>query len=78
MLRSGDAKFRQAYVRLLVDNIEVRGPEIRLSGSNSVLAAAVANSHKVRTEKVLSFVHEWHPIGYESVNPRRFTLLLAA
>ena len=78
MLRSGDDKFRQAYVRLLIASIEVHGPEIRLSGSNDVLTAAVANGPKLAVGEVLSFVQEWRPIGDESVNRLSLNLCLVA
>lgn len=61
-----DVRFRQAYLRLLVDRIEFKGEEIRISGSKDVLAAAIAQGASASPEQVRSFAREWRAIGDES------------
>jgi hypothetical protein len=63
---SGDVRFRQAYLRLLVDKAEIKGDEIRISGSKSVLAAAIAHGASASPEQVRSFAREWRAGGDES------------
>tara|TARA_R110000868_G_scaffold47339_6_gene155380 strand:+ start:582 stop:2192 length:1611 start_codon:yes stop_codon:yes gene_type:complete len=56
---SGDVRFRQAYLRLLVDNVEFKGDEIHMRGSKNVLAAAIAKGSNTSPEQVRSFAREW-------------------
>jgi len=64
----GDVRFRQAYVRLLVDSLEFKGEEIRMSGSKDVLAAAVSQGASATPEQVRSFARELRAIGDEAAN----------
>jgi site-specific DNA recombinase len=58
-----DGRFRQAYLRLLVDNVEFKGEEIRISGSKDVLAAAIAQGTSAAPGAVRSFAREWRAVG---------------
>jgi len=55
----GDVRFRQAYLRLLLDEVMVKGDEIHISGSKAVLATAVAQGASAHPEQVRSFAREW-------------------
>jgi len=57
----GDVRFRQAYLRLLVDSVEFKGEEIRISGSTNMLAAAISQGASATPEQVRSFAREWRP-----------------
>ena len=52
-------EFRQAYARLLMDEVQVTDEEIRISGPKSVLARCAAEGVAQPVPKVLSFVQEW-------------------
>ena len=58
-LYEGPPEFRQAYARLLMDEVRVTEEEIRISGSKSVLARCTAQGVAEPVPKVLSFVQEW-------------------
>ena len=58
-LFEGPPEFRQAYARLLMDEVRVTDVEIRISGSKSVLARCAADASVEPAPKVLSFVQEW-------------------
>ena len=71
-LRSGgDIRFRQAYLRLLVDRIEFKGEEIRINRSKDVLAAAIAQGASASPEQIRSFAREWRPHGDSNPGLRR-------
>ena len=55
----GPSEFRQAYARLLMDEVRVTDEEIRISGSKSVLARCAADGVGEPAPRVLSFVREW-------------------
>ncbi len=55
----GPPEFRQAYARLLLDEVLVTDEETRISGSKSVLARCAAQGVAEPVPKVLSFVQEW-------------------
>lgn len=59
-LKGEDATFRKAYVRLLVEKVEVSGAEIRISGSRGALEAAIM-SRALPRGGVPSFDREWCP-----------------
>ncbi|GGI83011.1 hypothetical protein GCM10007973_19390 [Polymorphobacter multimanifer] len=59
-LRDPDPKLRKAYVRLLVDRVEVNASEIRIIGSKSALEHAVLDP-QVAAGRVPSFDREWCP-----------------
>ena len=58
-LYEGAPEFRQAYARLLMDEVRVTDEEIRISGSKSVLARCAADGVGEPAPRVLSFVQEW-------------------
>jgi len=58
-LHGGDPDLRQAYARLLMDEVRVTKDEIRISGSKSVLARAASEGPDIPAPAVLSFVQEW-------------------
>ncbi len=58
-LYSDDGDLRQAYARLLMDEVRVTRDEIRISGSKSVLARAASDGPDIPAPAVLSFVQEW-------------------
>jgi site-specific DNA recombinase len=58
-LYEGSSEFRQAYARLLMDEVRVTDDEIRISGAKSVLAKCAADGVADTAPKVLSFVREW-------------------
>jgi hypothetical protein len=58
-LYEGPPDFRQAYARLLMDEVRVTESEIRISGPKSVLARCAAEGGAETAPQVLSFVQEW-------------------
>ncbi|MFJ7352771.1 recombinase family protein [Phyllobacterium sp. NPDC097923] len=58
-LENGSAEFRQAYVRILMQEVRVTKKEIRISGSKSILAKAASHDIGAAPPAVLSFVREW-------------------
>ena len=58
-LFEGRPEFRQAYARLLMDEVRITEEEICISGSKSVLARCAAEGVAEPVPKVLSFVQEW-------------------
>jgi hypothetical protein len=58
-LYQGAPEFRQAYARLLMDEVRITEEEICISGSKSVLARCAAEGVAEPVPKVLSFVQEW-------------------
>jgi site-specific DNA recombinase len=69
-LYEGPSEFRQAYARLLMDEVRVTDEEIRISGSKSVLARCAADGVGEPAPRVLSFVQEWRP--RRDSNPKFF------
>ncbi len=59
-LQGDDPVLRKAYVRLLVDRVEVNTTEIRILGSKAALEHAVL-SDRIATGRVPSFDREWCP-----------------
>jgi DNA invertase Pin-like site-specific DNA recombinase len=53
------SEFRQAYARLLLDEVRVTDEEIRISGPKSILARCAAEGDTEAAAGVLSFVQEW-------------------
>jgi DNA invertase Pin-like site-specific DNA recombinase len=77
----GDQRFRQAYLRLLVDRVEIKGTEICISGAKDVLAAAVTQGHEAHPERVRSFAREWRPqrdsnLGWGKPHPHRVSYII--
>jgi hypothetical protein len=58
-LRAGNPALRQAYVRLLVDEVTVGVEEVRIRGSRKALERAVIASSASSAGKVPSFAREW-------------------
>jgi site-specific DNA recombinase len=58
-LYEGPSEFRQAYARLLVEEVRVTDEEIRICGSKSVLARCASEGVADPAPRVLSFVQEW-------------------
>jgi site-specific DNA recombinase len=58
-LRHGSPELRQAYTRLVMDQVIVTDEEIRISGSKAVLARCAAQDEFPVAPAVLSFVQEW-------------------
>jgi len=58
-LHNGPPDLRQAYARLLVDEVRVTRDEIRIIGSKAVLARAASHGANIPAPAVLSFVQEW-------------------
>jgi site-specific DNA recombinase len=58
-LHEGRSEFRQAYARLVMEEVRVTDDEIRISGSKSVLARCAAEGVAEPAPGVLSFVQEW-------------------
>ena len=58
-LRYGPPELRQAYARLVMDDVSVTDEEISISGSKSVLARCAAADAMPAAPAVLSFVQEW-------------------
>ena len=52
-------ELRQAYARLVMDEVSVSDQEIRISGSKSILARCAAAGEMPVAPAVLSFVPEW-------------------
>ena len=63
MLRNGDIKFRQAYLRLLIEHIDADGSQLRITGSEDVLAAMALNSGKPDRDSVSASVTCGVPTG---------------
>ena len=68
-LYSGPPDLRQAYARLLLNEVRVDDREIRISGSKAVLARTAAGGVAKTTPAVLSFVREWRARNDSNVRP---------
>jgi site-specific DNA recombinase len=68
-LYDGPAEFRQAYARLIMDEIRITDDEIRISGPKFVLAKCAARSVGEAAPKVLSFAREWRTRHDSNVRP---------
>ena len=58
-LHHGEPEFRQAYARLIMEEVTVSDEEICISGSKAVLARCAAAGDTPAAPAVLSFVQEW-------------------
>ncbi len=61
-LHYGPSELRQAYARLVMEEVAVTGEEIRISGSKSILARCATDGPEASTPAVLSFVREWRSL----------------
>jgi len=68
-LHSGPPDLRQAYARLLLNEVRVDDREIRISGSKAMLARTAAGGVAKTTPAVLSFVREWRARNDSNVRP---------
>ena len=68
-LHSGPPELRQAYARLLMEEVRVTDEEIRISGSKAVLARAASDGVDEAAPKVLSFVREWRASQDSNLRP---------
>ena len=59
---SENAPFARAYLRSIVDRIEVDDHEIRIIGDKSTVAQAIAG-HETGQSRVRSFERNWRPLG---------------
>ena len=60
---NGDIKFRQAYLRLRIDRIDADGSQLRITGSEDVLAAMALNSGQPDRDSVNASVTGGVPKG---------------
>lgn len=67
-LHSGSPELKQAYARLVVQQVTVKGKEIRIKGSKAVLARAASNGLGNNPPAVLSFVRGWYAAQGECAN----------
>lgn len=68
-LQDGSPELRQAYARLVLNEVTVTPEEIRISGSKAVLAKSAATGPENTTPAVLSFVREWRARNDSNVRP---------
>ena len=67
-LYDGPAELRQAYARLVMDEVTVTDDEIRISGSKGVLARRASQAELPAAPAVLSFVQEWRATQDKTAN----------
>ena len=78
-LHSPNSSLRKAYIRQLVDRVEVGQSEIRISGSRAALAKGVVAAASGSLGVVPTFVPEWwarqdsnlQPSGYETLDAKQ-------
>ena len=58
-LHRGAGDLRQAYARLLLTEVIVKGDAVTITGSKAVLARSAANDPATTSPAVLSFVRKW-------------------
>jgi hypothetical protein len=58
-LYNSTPELKQAYARLMLQEVRVRDDEIRISGSKAVLARCASEGIGTTAPGVLSFVQEW-------------------
>ena len=68
--RSGPPELRQAYMRLLLEKVEVGSGIIVLNGSNTVLERLATNGTSFSAPEVLALAREWRAVVVESENWR--------
>ena len=67
-ISSGDTPFRRAYIRSVIDQVEVDDAEIRIIGRKSVLERLVMGGGAAPAG-VPSFVREWRARNDSNVRP---------
>lgn len=68
-LAEGPADLRQAYMRLLLDNVTVDHDSVRLEGSPAILERLASRGLSKSSPEVLSFVREWRPREDSNLRP---------
>ena len=58
-LHHGPMEMRQAYARLLMDEVAVTQDEIQISSAREILARVASDGANMPQPAVLSFVREW-------------------
>jgi len=71
-LRGDNLAFRKAYVRQLVDRVDVMGDRIRITGSKQALLAGLASPESTGKGVVPSFVREWWAQQDSNLQPDRY------
>jgi site-specific DNA recombinase len=61
-LADGPPELRQAYMRLLLDQVTVDHHSVRLEGSPAILEKLASRGLPNSSPEVLSFVQEWRPL----------------
>lgn len=67
-LRNGPPDLKQAYVRLVMNEVTVKDKEISITGSKAALARAASGGLNEAAPGVLSFVREWRAGQDETAN----------
>ena len=70
-LHDGSPELKQAYARLMVQQVTVTGKEIRIKGSKAALARAASHGLGSKPPTVLSFVRGWYAQGESNPCYRR-------
>ena len=66
---TGDTPFRRAYIRSVIDQVEVDDEEIRIWGRKGLLERLVAASGGSGPAEVPSFVRKWRARRDETGHP---------
>ena len=69
-LRGDNPALRQAYVRLLIDQVVVEDEEVRIRGSRKALERAVAATAASTRKGVPSFAREWRARQDSNLRPQ--------
>ena len=68
-LMGDNPAFRKAYVRLFIDEVRVRGDEIRITGPKHTLLQAAMEQPNTDQMPVRTFVQEWRPRRDSNARP---------
>ncbi len=68
-LAEGPPNLRQAYMKLLLDNVTFDHHSVRLEGSPIVLEKLASRGPSNSSPEVLSFVREWRPREDSNLRP---------
>jgi hypothetical protein len=71
LLRTGNVQLRKAYLGLFVGRVEVSDDEVRISGAEGAVLAAMSQGRFPADGKVPTFVQEWRPHGDSNPGYRR-------
>ena len=67
---------KQAYVRLVMNEVTVKDKEISISGSKAALARAASDGLNEAVPGVLSFVRQWRARKDSNLQPRIRSLVI--